>query len=263
LKDCDIYYRNDKDNSGKNDKMRHKDPELIPTLVNGELKETTNSEITSKHKQNRKCLAWINEMKAKLTEKRNSHTLNKKHKIVCIGDSHIRGFVDSTKNLFSNQFEIYSVFKPGSCSSKLNVTANLEISKLTHDDVLIICSGTNDLAVNTSTLAFQNISNFVTRNKPTNMILVNVPYRYDTRKSNIVNEGIGRLNKKLNKLVTISPHARVLETDQDRKLSMNHGLHHNRLGKQLFFHQIAIMVYSLFEQRNTYPISLSWHKGPH
>jgi hypothetical protein len=98
---------------------------------------------------------------------------------------------------------------------------------LSHDDVLIICSGTNDLTVSKSTSPFQNISNFVTRNKHTNIILVNVPYRYDTRKSNIVNEGIGRLNKKLNKLVTISPHAIFLGTDQDRKLFTNHGLHHN------------------------------------
>jgi hypothetical protein len=134
---------------------------------------------------------------------------------------------------------------------------------LSHDDVLIICSGTNDLAVNKSTSALRNISNFVTRNEHTNIILVNVPYRYDTRKSNIVNESIGRLNKKLNKLVTISPCARFLGSDQDRKLFMNHGLHHNRLGKQLFFHQIAIMLYSLFEQRNTDPISLSWHNEDH
>jgi hypothetical protein len=76
VKDRAIYYRNDKDNSGKNDKVRHKDHKLIPTLVNVEIKETANSEITSKRKQNGKCLAWINEIKAKLIEKRNSHTLN-------------------------------------------------------------------------------------------------------------------------------------------------------------------------------------------
>jgi hypothetical protein len=63
--------------------------------------------------------------------------------------------------------------------------------------------------------------------------------------------------------VTISVHARFLETDQDRTLFTNQGLHHNRVGKQLFFHQIAIMVYSLFEQRNIYPISLSWHSEDH
>jgi hypothetical protein len=141
---------------------------------------------------------------------------------------------------------------------------------LGHDDVLIICSGTNDPAVNKSTYTFQNISNFVTRNNTlmscwftrnnhTNVILVNVPYRYDTGNSSIINEAIERLNKKLNKLVTVSPHASFLKIDQNRNLFMNHGLHHNRFGNQIFFHQIAIMVYSLFEQRNTCPIHLGWH----
>jgi hypothetical protein len=48
-------------------------------------------------------------MKAKLIEKRNSHTLNKKHKIVCIGDSHIRGFVDSAKTYLVISLK-YTVF---------------------------------------------------------------------------------------------------------------------------------------------------------
>jgi len=32
------------------------------------------------------------------------------------------------------------------------------------------------------------------------------------------------------------------------------------LGKQYLFHQIASMLYSLFEQITTCPISLSWNK---
>jgi hypothetical protein len=111
-KDYISYCRNDKHNSGMTVKMSQNDhgsTQLIPTMVNGEIRETNNSEIASKVRQNGKCSAWINEMKTKLTEKRNSHTLNKKHKIVCIGDSHIRGFIVGAKSLFSNQFEIYSV----------------------------------------------------------------------------------------------------------------------------------------------------------
>ena len=61
------------------------------------------------------------------------------------------------KNVVSNNFEIYSVLKPGSSSCHLNETASQEIKKLNWDDILIICSGTNDLAANKSTLAFQNI----------------------------------------------------------------------------------------------------------
>jgi len=55
------------------------------------------------------------------------------------------------------------------------------------------------------------------------------------------------------------PHDSFLKTDQIRKLFTKHGLHHNRLGKQYFFHQIASMVYYLFEQKTTYPIRLGWN----
>jgi len=99
-------------------------------------------------------------------------------------------------------------------------------------------------------LAFQNISNTVTKNNRTNIILVNIPHRYDTANTNTVNEGIEKFSKKLEKLIKASPHARFLKTDQNRKLFMKHGLHHNRLGKQYLFHQVASMVYSLFEQKN-------------
>lgn len=42
------------------------------------------------------------------------------------------------------------------------------------DDILLICSGTYDLEMKTFSLAFQNISNFVTVNDHTNIIFVNV-----------------------------------------------------------------------------------------
>jgi len=74
--------------------------------------------------------------------------------------------------------------KPGSSLSHLLETTSQETKKLNRDDILIICSGTNDLAINKSTLAFQNISNMVTKNNRTNIILVTIPYRYDTADTN-------------------------------------------------------------------------------
>ena len=65
-----------------------------------------------------------------LTNKRNNCSVNKKHKIICIGDSHIRGFTNVVKNLVSSNFETYSVLKPGSNSRQLLDTASQEIKKL-------------------------------------------------------------------------------------------------------------------------------------
>jgi hypothetical protein len=125
--------------------------------------------------------------------------------------------------------------------------ASQEIKKLNRDDILIICSGTNDLVINNSTLAFQNISNMVTKNYHTNIILVNIPYRYNTANTNTVNEGIKKFNMKSGKLIKRSPHASFLKTDQNRKLFTKHGLHNNTMGKQLLFHQTASMMHSIFE----------------
>jgi hypothetical protein len=53
-KDYISYYTNDKDSSGTNVKMSHNDhgsTQLIPTMVNGEIRETNNSEIASKRRK--------------------------------------------------------------------------------------------------------------------------------------------------------------------------------------------------------------------
>ena len=134
------------------------------------------------------------------------------------------------------------------------------LKKLNQDDILIICCGTNNLVINKSTLAFQNISNMITKNNHTNIIPVNIPYRYDMANTNTVHEGTEKFNKKLKKFIKASPHASFLKADQNRKPFTKHGLRHNRLRKQLLFHQTASMVYSLFEYKTTCTISLGWNK---
>jgi hypothetical protein len=99
----------------------------------------------------------------------------------------------------------------------------------------------------------------VTKNNCASVILVHIPCRYDTAKTNTVNEGNEKFNMNLEKLIKAS-HACFLKTHQNKKLFTKHGLQHNRLRKQLLFHQFASMVCSLFEQNTTCPISLGWNK---
>jgi hypothetical protein len=81
----------------------------------------------------------------------------------------------------------------------------IKIKNLKHDDILIMCSGSNDLATNKPTSAFQRISNMVAENNHTNIVIVNIPYRYDTLNTKTVNEGIEKINKKLEKLTKKKP----------------------------------------------------------
>jgi hypothetical protein len=82
--------------------------------VNGEAIETKNSKLESFNTGDKGSTQNpMSELIMELTNKRNNCSVNKKHKIIYIGDSHIRGFTNVVKNLVSGNFETYSVRKPG------------------------------------------------------------------------------------------------------------------------------------------------------
>jgi lysophospholipase L1-like esterase len=185
---------------------------------------------------------------------------SKKHKVVLIGDSNTRGYVHKLESLLNNNYELYSVIKSGATTSELKETAKEEVSRLSCNDVILINYGINDYEVNNVSLTLQNIIDFIQRNNQTNIILMNLPYRYDLPNSIAVNRTITSLNRKLKKTLKAFPHTYFMEMDNTRTLFTSHGLHMNNLGKQLVTCQIATFLYSTFEQKKSPPISLSWYE---
>ena len=116
----------------------------------------------------------------------------KKHRIILIGDSNIKGYVCNLKTFLSNNYELYSVVKPGSSTSELNESEKQEVSHLSYDDIIVICSGSNDYdgfndyELNEFSSTFQNITNFIKTNNHTSIILINIPFRYDLLNSTSV-----------------------------------------------------------------------------
>ena len=85
---------------------------------------------------------------------------------------------------------------------------------------------------------------------------MNGPFQYDLPNSICVKKNISILNRKLQKLVKVFPHASFLETDHNRNLFTNHGLHLNKLGKQLVNQHIASLLLITFDQKTSSPIIL-------
>jgi hypothetical protein len=193
--------------------------------------------------------------------KRNSdnYTSSNKHRVICIGDSHLRGYGCNLTTLLGKNYEIYSVVKPGSSSSELMNSAKEEISKLSCEDLIVICSGTNDYELNEFSLVLRNISNFIQSNKLTNIAVMNIPFRYDLSNTAFVNSCMANLNKKIKKLIKAFPHANMIEIDNNRKSFTNHGLHRNKLGKRVATYLIASFIQSSFEQKAQVPVTLGWH----
>jgi uroporphyrinogen-III decarboxylase len=118
----------------------------IPTIVNGVTYNDCNAKFSFKYNDK------IEDTVSELTETiiaYNKNAVSKKHKIVCIGDSHIKGYASNLKFLLSNKFELYSIVKPGFGTEELKETAKKkEVSQLSQDDLIVICSGTNDYEIN-------------------------------------------------------------------------------------------------------------------
>ena len=94
---------------------------------------------------------------------RKCYKTNIRHRLIIVGDSHIKGMAANIKPLLENNFEVYSLVKPGSNSNSLETTVRHDIDNLTNKDVLLVCIGSNDLGVSHSNKILQNIVNFTYR----------------------------------------------------------------------------------------------------
>jgi hypothetical protein len=92
----------------------------------------------------------------------------------------------------------------------------------------------------------------------TNIILTDIPSRYDLVKNSIVNKEIQVFNRKLRKVTKQLKHVSILEPRLNREMFTPHGLHLNRLGKCLIAKQIAMEIYGLTKEKVNNVISLKW-----
>jgi len=61
-----------------------------------------------------------------------------KHKVVLIGDSNTKGYVHKLESLLNNNYELYSIIKPGATTNELKETATEEVSRLSCNDVMCV-----------------------------------------------------------------------------------------------------------------------------
>ena len=107
---------------------------------------------------------------------------------------------------------------------------------------------------------FLNFKEFLPTLSRTNDLLLGIPYRYDLPNSVTVNSQILKINKKLSKLAQILPNTSYLNANNDSKLFTRHGLHQNKLGKQIIIAQISVHVSSYLKGKIQTSIPLAWHK---
>ena len=176
------------------------------------------------------------------------------HKVLIIGDSHTRLCAINIKSEIKVNYNVQGLVKLGAGAGAgiLVNTANSDITNLTKNYVV----SANNIAKNNSKTALKHCKNFVKSNNHTNIILVNVPHRFDLMQSSCVNNGIRSINRKRMNSVRAYQHASFLEMSSDRNLFTNHVLHLNDLRKEVQSKQIVCHTYAMLDEKKNPPSNL-------
>ena len=198
----------------------------------------------------------LRESATKLLNNKAKYSKCCKHKVLLMGDSHLRRCAAKIIASLNARFEVCGAVKPESAIDSLMETAKGDKGKLTMNDFLIICSGRNDIDRNYSRNGFKNITNYIKSVNHTNIILISVPYRHDVMDYSHVNSTIKSFNSMLLKLAKIFNHVSIIESVNNRLLFTKHGLDLNKPGKELLSNQLVQHIFSILEEVSVNPITL-------
>jgi hypothetical protein len=121
----------------------------------------------------------------------------KQHKIVILGDSHVKGIATELKCNLNPDFKVTGIAKPGSTLVNIAKSSCSDTKTLKKTDVRVIWGGTNDIGKNETSAGVRAMYDLVKSLKHTNVIVINVPHRHDLSPSSCVNSEVQVFNRRM------------------------------------------------------------------
>jgi hypothetical protein len=129
-------------------------------------------------------------------------------------------------------------------------------------DVIVINGGVNDISTQKNQInkVVVKLARLIQRFRNINIIVVNVPHRYDLNRNSAINQEIQEFNNKLKKIARVFSQVVIVETDLDRKYFTRHGLHLNNRGKEYLSKLIATQINRLIhgKKQDVPAVPLNW-----
>jgi len=128
--------------------------------------------------------------------------------------------------------------------------------------VIVINGGANDIGSkrNQTNKVLVKMAQFMQKHNNSNIIVVNIPHRYDMDRISVTNLKIQEGKRKLNKMAKGFSHVAIVETDLNRKYFTRHGMHLNKSGNARLSKLVATWICRLVKSNNRYVpvIPLKW-----
>jgi hypothetical protein len=193
-----------------------------------------------------------------MVEKRKTHPWNKESTITIMGDSHARGIAGELLHRLNHRHRITGLVKPNADLTEVLNSASKVLSKLTKTDTLILCGGPNDFFKKVHRNNITSLVNFLEISHHTNIILIDVPLRYDKDIGSSVNEQIRKHNRQLHKIIKCYKHVNLIKSTTNREHFTRHGLHLNRVGKEVESKEIINYLPSNQNDNKVAVLQLPW-----
>ncbi|XP_033608380.1 uncharacterized protein LOC117282525 [Cryptotermes secundus] len=200
----------------------------IPTIINGSIIMDASDTLQKNH--GRSTI-----IKNSTSTESIKPTRIVQHKVLMLGDSHLKGSVVKLRSELSPKFKVFGVIRPGAGAEQIVNSSAEDLQNLHSHDIVVLNAGANDVYKNNKGVALTQITKFIQRNYGTNIIILDIPQRYALSSSSRVNSEIEEFSRQLKKIATLYNHVSLLETNLKRECFTKHGLHWNSLGKTLDF----------------------------
>jgi hypothetical protein len=178
-----------------------------------------------------------NEYKENAMNKKKGFT---RHRVLLLGDSHMRGCADELKRNLKGDFMVSGIVKMGGKTKDiLGTRIDQDMSK---NDIVVVWAGANDIGKNNANEGIKNIVNSVKGSRRTNIIIMEALHRHDLIDWSCVNEEIGQFNRLLAKRLKLYKQVATGKLQLDRQHFTLQGMHMNYEGKIRTCQRIAKLV---------------------
>jgi len=132
----------------------------------------------------------------KLEDKSNrtsrNKNLNVRHKVLIIGDSHLKSNTDNMKQFLNTKVAVCSLIKPDAPINHTLSGQEKEFKDLSKKDVIVISGGTNDIDNNCKkgNEVLLKMTKFIQSYNNTKIVIMTIPHRYDLDNDSRINLAI-------------------------------------------------------------------------
>jgi hypothetical protein len=162
---------------------------------------------------------------------RRNHKL-KKPTITIWGDSHARGIASEMIHQLNYNCNVTGYVKPNAGLYEVLNTGHSNLSRMSKRDTIVVMGGSNDFERNTYNHNLSSLGNFLEDTQYTNVILTDIPMRYDKELGSPIHKSIMNYNKQLHRVAKSFKHVTCITVPTNRSHYTTHGSHLNRAGKE-------------------------------